>query len=382
LARRFVLSGAGRKSRRRLLRTKRTRGGCSGDSYGPLGAWKVADFRLGSHPTGYAMTMLRRSLGSMLLLFIVAGCGGTHLDAKIAKRLEVAKASRAPAYWLGTRYDGLKLVYVESGSDAFFKSSLYYADCPWFDLNSLSLRCHRLVEIDNDVPAQGEISSMGRCIFSSSVRGVTVATFPVNPGDLRVFARGATILVSARQRSESLSAIAALRPLNGHPLEPRDVATALGTCELPPRKRPLRLSEKQRYEQRMKRSLLIESVAPVNLNAVDPVAARPKVILDEFLSAAEVEPALLRNEASRIEKIQPPAAVAAAQARLVVELRACAAVLDHVLADARRDGLDAHAWAADRRVLQPHLAAATSAITNTIRTFRASGYSIVAKPSD
>jgi hypothetical protein len=135
--------------------------------------------------------MLWRSLGSILLVFTIAGCGGTHLDAKVAKRLVVAKASRYPAYWLGPRYDGLKLVYVESGSDAFFKSSLYYADCSWFDLNSLSLRCHRIVEVDNDVPAQGEISSMGRCIFSSSVRGVTVATFPVNPSDLRVFARGA-----------------------------------------------------------------------------------------------------------------------------------------------------------------------------------------------
>lgn len=326
--------------------------------------------------------MLWRSLGSILLVFTIAGCGGTHLDAKVAKRLVVAKASRYPAYWLGPRYDGLKLVYVESGSDAFFKSSLYYADCSWFDLNSLSLRCHRIVEVDNDVPAQGEISSMGRCIFSSSVRGVTVATFPVNPSDLRVFARGATILVSARQRSESLRAIAALRPLNGHPLEHRDVAVALGTCEPPPRKRPLRLSEKQRYEQRMKRSFLIESVAGVNLNAVDPVAARPKVILDEFLSAAEVEPALLRNETYRIEKIQPPGAVAAEQARLVVELRAYAAVLDDVLADARRDGLDARSWATDRRVLQPQLAAAISAITQSIQAFRASGYSILAKASD
>jgi len=273
-------------------------------------------------------------------------------------------------------------VYVESGSDAFFKSSLYYADCSWFDVRSLSPHCHRIVEVDNDVPAEGEISTMGRCIFSTIVHGVTVATFPVNPGDLRVFARSATILVSARSRSESLKAIAALHPLNGHPLVHRDVSAALGSCKPPPPKPAVHLSAKQRYEQRMKHSFFIESIAGINLNAVDPAAARPKLILEEFLSNAETEPALLRNEADRIEKIQPPAPVAAQQARLVTELRAYAAVLDDTLAEARRDGLDEQAWTADRRALQPRLAAAASPITRTVEEFRARGYSIFVKPSD
>ena len=68
--------------------------------------------------------MLRRSLFSILLVFAVVGFGGARLDAKVARRLAVAKASNDPAYWLGPRYHGLKLVYVESGSDALFKSSL------------------------------------------------------------------------------------------------------------------------------------------------------------------------------------------------------------------------------------------------------------------
>jgi hypothetical protein len=326
--------------------------------------------------------VLWRSIGSILLVFTLAGCGGAHLDAKVAKRLAVAKASRDPAYWLGPRYDRLNLVHVESGEEAFFKSSLYYADCSWLDVRSLSLRCHRILEVDNDVPTPGEISTMGRCIFSTSVHGVTVATFPVNPGDLRVFSRAATILVSSRSRSESLKAIAGLKPLNGRQLVHRDVSAALGTCKPPAPRRPVRQSAKKRYERRMKHSFFIESIAGINLSAVDPLAARPKVILDEFLSNGEAEPALLRNEADRIERIQPPAPVAAQQARLVEGLRAYATVLDDVLTDARRDGLDEHAWAADRRVLQPQLAAAASAITRTVQVFRARGYSIFIKPSD
>ena len=327
--------------------------------------------------------MPRRGLWSLLLVFVIlAGCGGTHLDPKVAKRLAVAKASKDPAYWLGPRYDGLKLVYVESGDEAFFTSSLYYADCSWFDLESLSRRCHRVVEVDNDVPAQGEISTMGRCIFATSIHGVTVATFPVNPGDLRVFARDATILVSARSRSESLHAIAALAPLNGHPLVHRDVSSALGTCKAPRPKPPLHLSAKQRYERRMKHAFFVESVHAIGLDAVDPVAAKPKVILDEFLNEAEVEPALLRNEADRIEKIRPPVAVAAQHARLVAQLRDYAGVVDEVLGAAKRDGLDEQAWDSDRRVLQPKVASATAAIDGTIQSFKARGYSIFTPPTD
>jgi hypothetical protein len=323
--------------------------------------------------------------GLLAILFAVAlaGCGGgARLDAKVAKRLAVAKATEAPAYWLGPRYDGLDLVYVESGSDALFRSSLYYADCSEFELNSLSPRCHRTIEIDNDVPAPGEISTMGRCIFSTSVHGVTVATFPVNPLDLRVFARGATILVGSRSRADALKAVAALKPLNGHPLAERDVSAVLGTCKAPAPKPRVHLSAKERYERQMKQAFLIESIVEINLNAVDPAAAKPKAVLDDFLSSLETEPALLRNEAYRIERIRPQAAVAGLHARLLEELRAYATVLDRVLADARRDGLDAAAWAADRRELQPQIDAAVSATTRTVQAFRARGYSVFVKPSD
>jgi len=279
--------------------------------------------------------VLRRCIASIVLVLTLVACGGAHLDPKVAKRLAVAKASKSPAYWLGPRYDGLDLVYVESGDEAFFKSSLYYADCSQFDLQTLSPHCHRIVEVDNDVPAPGEISTMGRCIFSTDVHGITVATFPVNPGDLRVFSRGATILVSARRRSESLQAIAALQPLNGRPLAHRDVSAALGTCKPPPPKPLVRLSAKERYERRMKHSFFIESVGGLNLNRVTV--------------------ALVRNEADRIEKIKPPAAVAALHARLVTELRAYAAA---------------------------PTAAAVSAITRTVKAFQARGYSIFVKPTD
>ena len=122
--------------------------------------------------------MLWRGIVVGLLALVLVGCSGTHLDANVAKRLAVAKAAKNPEYWLGARYDGLNLIHVESGSEAFFSSSLYYADCTWFETNTLSPRCHRLIEVDNDLPAPGEISTMGRCIFSTTVHGVTVATFP------------------------------------------------------------------------------------------------------------------------------------------------------------------------------------------------------------
>jgi len=39
-----------------------------------------------------------RSIISSLLVLTLVGCGGAHLDAKVAKRLAVAKGSRDPAY--------------------------------------------------------------------------------------------------------------------------------------------------------------------------------------------------------------------------------------------------------------------------------------------
>jgi hypothetical protein len=338
--------------------------------------------RLRTAERGYWTIVLFRAIVLSLLALSLVSCGGAHLDAKVAKRLAVAKASKDPAYWLGRRYDGLNLVYVESGSEAFFTSSLYYADCSWFDMNTLSPHCHRVVEVDNDVPAQGEISSMGRCIFATTVRGVTVATFPVNPNDLRVFARGATVLVSGQSRRDSLKAIAALKPLNGRPLLHRDVSSMLGSCKAPPPKPAEHLTAKQRYEQRMKHSFFIASTGGINLNAVEPLAAKPRVVLDEFLSDTATEPALLRNEARRIEQIHPPAAVSSQHARLVAALRSYADILDDVRADARRDGLDEQAWARDRATLEPRIAGAAAAIARTVKAFQALRYSIFVRPTD
>ena len=172
-----------------------------------------------------------------------------------------------------------------------------------------------------------------------------------------------------------------MKPLNGRPLVHRDVSAALGECKEPPPKPPTHLSAKQQYEQRMKHSFPIESISGINLNGVAPRAAKPKLLLDEFLADSETFPALLRNVADRIDEIRAPAGVAAQQDRLVAELRSYGDLLDTVRADARRDGLDEQAWAADRRVLGPRLAAATAALTRTVGGFQKRGYSIYVKPS-
>ena len=52
-------------------------------------------------------------------------------------------------------------------------------------INSLSLACHRSIGIENSFPANGEATTQGRCTFERHVRGVTVASFPVNPRSCR-----------------------------------------------------------------------------------------------------------------------------------------------------------------------------------------------------
>ncbi|HEY6962572.1 MAG TPA: hypothetical protein VI408_11840 [Gaiellaceae bacterium] len=319
---------------------------------------------------------------SLLLACSLSACGGSRLDAHTAERLAVARAARTPSYWLGTKYDGLKLVHVDSGADAFFASELYYADCSWLDVNSLSPKCHRVIEVDNDASAPGEISTMGRCIFSTRINGVTVATFPVNPGDLRVFAQSATPMVSSEKRAWSLEAIAALKPLNGHPLAHRDVSTALGTCKAPPPKPPVHLTARQRYARRMKLAFAVAQSGGINLNAVDPTAARPKAVLEEFLAGSANVAPLLRNVADRTAKIAPPPDAAAPEAQLVTAMRHSADVVDEVRSDAKRDGLDERAWSADRRDLRPKLGAAAAQVQRALRAYRAHGYSTYVKPSD
>jgi hypothetical protein len=300
----------------------------------------------------------------------------------VAKRLAVAKKAKTPSYWLGTRYDGLRLVHVDSGSDAFFVSSLWYADCSWFDINTLSLKCGRTVEIDNDFSAPGEISTMGRCIFATTIRGVTVATFPVNPADLRVFARAATVMVAAQSRAASLRAIAALRPLNGHPLRHRDVSAALGTCRTRPRARSPHLSARQRYDRRMKLAFWAAQ-SGLDLRSVDPArAAKPKVVLAAFLTETAEQPALLRNVADRVDKIAAPPDAAGLQTQLTANMRRTADTIDEARAEAKADALDERVWAADKRKLQSQLATEAAAVQHTLAAFRARGYSTYVKPSD
>lgn len=320
---------------------------------------------------------------SLLLASVLTACGGgAHLDPKVERAVDVAKASKHPAYWLGPRYDGLKLVYAEAGRDAFFDSSFYYSDCSFIDMSSRSPNCHRVIEVDNEVPASGEISSMGRCIFATTIRGLTVATFPVNSEDLRVFSRGATVLVGARKRADSLGAIAHLKPLNGRPLRHRDVSAALGTCKAPAPKPPVHLTAKQRYEQRMKHSFFLESISGVNLGAVDPTAAKPRALVADFMTGTENLAPLLRNEADRIEKVTPPAAVATLQRRLADELRAYAHVVDDVRARAKEDGLDRRKWRAEQAGLQHRIDAAVTRLGSTVQAFRRRGYSIYVRPTD
>jgi hypothetical protein len=323
-------------------------------------------------------------VSSLLLAASLAGCGGAHvhLDAQVAKRLAVAKEAKTPSYWLGTSYDGLRLVHVESGSDAFFVSSLWYADCSWFDMNTLSLRCNRTIELDNDSPAEGEISSMGRCVFTTEIHGVTVATFPVNPTDIRVFSRGATVMVAAQNRAASLRAIAALRPLNGRPLRHRDVSAVLGTCRARPRANGPRLTAAQRYDRRMKLAFWAARIH-LDIRYLSPAtAAKPKLVLAAFLGNTAQTPALLRNVADRVDKIAAPQDAAGVQAQLTADLRRSADTVDEVRAEAKADGLDERAWRADERELQPRLTADAAAVQQTLAAFRARGYSTYVKPSD
>jgi hypothetical protein len=328
-----------------------------------------------------------RSIASSLLAAsaaaLLAGCGGSpQLSPQLRRQVDALRTGKPPAYWLGERHGALRLVHVETGG--IFTSSLYYADCSWVDLNALGPRCHRVVEVDNDRSVRGEITTQGRCTFRSTVNGATVASFPVNPDVLRVFLRGATIYVGAQRLSDRLDAAAALRPLNrprSKQLPHRDVDALLGTCRAPKPKPPVHLTAKQQYEQAMKGSFLIDSLG-FGLNGVDPAAAKPKVLLDEFLSDTESFPPLLRNEAARIDAIRPPAGLQKLQDALAAGLRDEAATVDDARVAAKRDGLDAQAWEADREKLEPELRDEENRLLRTVRAFRARGYSIYVKPSD
>src|SRR5205823_5288958 len=154
--------------------------------------------------------------------------------------------------------------------------------------------------------------------FKGVVRGATVASFPVNPHTLRVFMADATVYVSADTLRDRLAAVRALRALNRPVGEhdrfrPRNLLALLGRCRAakPAKPRPP-LTANERYEARMKRSFLIESLGLAGI-VVPPTAANPGALAHEFLVDSANIPPLARNEADRIDAIDPPDAVADVQ---------------------------------------------------------------------
>jgi hypothetical protein len=263
-----------------------------------------------------------RAISVLAACLGLAACGGSHATdvtpgvQKSLVRLEHRKA--APLYYLGQTWDGLQLVLADDGFPGMV--SFGYADCSAIEADTLSPKCHRMVSVDNGAPAAGEISTQGRCFFSRTMRGATAAFFPVNPQTFRVFTRGDTLYVSSVSRKDTFAAVRALRGLNNKvraadPLPSRDVSSLLGRCHA--RVVPQTFTSKERYQQQMKSSFFIGTVVPVTLGPLSPNAAA-------FLNNMRTYPLLLRNEAVRIDNVQPPHGVASLQAELSTELRAYA----------------------------------------------------------
>lgn len=139
-----------------------------------------------------------------------------------------------PLVYLGTHFRGLTLVGLDLATGV---PDAIYADCRLIDVQTFAPNCHRSVEIENEVPAAGEISTQGRCTFSATIRRATVAFFPVNSRTLRVFLRGTTVYISSASRPTILAAARRLRSFDGRigpssALPARDVHRALGRSEL------------------------------------------------------------------------------------------------------------------------------------------------------
>lgn len=98
---------------------------------------------------------------------------------------------------------------------------------------------------------------------------------------------------------------------------------------------------------------------------------------------ARVLSALLRNEATRVERIDAPDDVASLQDRLVNELRAYADVVDDGL-ELVRDGVwrDQARFARERDAFEERSQKHAHAIEATIREFRREGYVIAIRPED
>jgi hypothetical protein len=297
--------------------------------------------------------------------------------------VEHMKHSHAlPIYYLGTQYRGMSLVYAEDDEPAGF----LYADCTKVDLETYSLDCHHDVVVYDWPPIPGEISTQGRCTFSTTIRGATAALFPTSPHTLHVFTRGTTIWIGSDSRRTALAAVRALRGLNvkvgpGQRFPHRDVHAALGRCR-PPKPAPPP-TPKQRYERRMRDSWTIQSASTISLAGLDPDHPNADAFAAEILDEVGTFPLLLRNEATRIELIKPPDPVRDLQAKLVAELRAYADDVDAMLELVRQG-----AWR-DAQAFQPQRAAFEAAskqhserLLAIVSAFKALGYKIVSPPGD
>jgi hypothetical protein len=217
------------------------------------------------------------------------------------------------------------------------------------------------------------------------VRNVTVALFPSNPQTLRVFTRKTTVYIRAKSLHDSLAAARALQGLNvrltpSQPLPPRDVSRQLGRCR-PPKEQPP-LTPKQRYERQMQQSWTAQSASELSLPN-PALAADSRAVAQSFVDGVGTFPFLLRNEATRLSGIRPPAAVAGLQSKLVSELRAYADDVDQAL-QIIRDGAwnDKPAYAAKRRELEARFRRHSKTIIAVITSFQKRGYVIARKPAD
>jgi hypothetical protein len=287
-----------------------------------------------------------------------------------------------PIYYLGTSYQGMSLVFVEDDVPAGF----VYADCSEVDLETYGLDCHHVVAVMDWPPIPGEISTQGRCTFATTIRGATAAFFPVNSHTLRLFTRGTTVWIGSESRRAALAAARRLRGLNvelgpGQRFPHRDVHRALGHCRAP--KPPPKPTPKQRYERRMRNSWTIQSAGTISLASLDPHAPDPDAVAAEFLDEVGTFPLLLRNEATRIERIAPPAPVSDLQAQLVTELRSYADDVDAMLELVRQGAWrDEQAFPPQRDAFEARSKQHSQQLLAIVHAFKARGYTIVSPPGD
>jgi hypothetical protein len=283
---------------------------------------------------------------------------------------------RQPIFFLGRHYRGLSLVQVDTGPPEG-PVDLSYADCTSTELSTLGLDCHRDLHLEEWFPIPGEISTQGRCTFTTTIRGVTVARFPVNPQTLRFFARGTTVEITTARLPDELAAARALRGVNvtvpaGAPVAGRDVHRRLGRC-----RPPQHPTVKQAYEAKMKSFFTVEY-------AFDPSGA-PWRDAKQAASAQDdfrTHTLLLRHESERISAIKPPPAVADLQPKLAQLLRAYAVDLDRCVAALRAgDWKDDSKWGPESRRFAAQFRADAGAIDAVVNDFRKRGYHI-AGPSD